>query len=45
MFGFVLAYNLARPEALASGVHGRMMYRLTLMGLAAFPMFIILDGM
>ena len=45
MFGFVLAYNLARPDALARGVHGRMMYRLTLMGLAASPMFIILNGM
>src|ERR1700722_12749406 len=45
MFGFVLAYNLARPDALARGVHGRMIYRLTLMGLAASPMFIILNGM
>ena len=45
MFGFVLAYNLARPDALAKGVHGRMMYRLTLMGLAASPMCIILNGM
>jgi hypothetical protein len=45
MFGFVLAYNLARPDALARGVHGRMMYRLTFMGLAASPMFIILNGM
>jgi hypothetical protein len=45
MFGFVLAYNLARPDALARGVHGRMMYRLTLAGLAAFPMFFILNGM
>jgi hypothetical protein len=45
MFGFVLAYNLARPDALARGVHGRMMYRLTLMGLAASPMCIILNGM
>jgi hypothetical protein len=44
MFGFVLAYNLARPDALARGVHGRMMYRLTLMGLAASPMVIILNG-
>jgi TraX protein len=45
MFGFVLAYNLARPDALARGVHGRMLYRLTLMGLAASPMCIILNGM
>src|ERR1022692_1411796 len=42
---FGLAYNLARPDALARGVHGRMMYRLTLMGLAASPMCIILNGM
>jgi hypothetical protein len=45
IFGFVLAYNLARPNALARGVYGRMMYRLTLAGLAASPMFIILSGM
>jgi hypothetical protein len=45
MFGFVLAYNLARPDAFARGVQGRMMYRLTLAGLAASPMFIILNGM
>jgi hypothetical protein len=45
IFGFVLAYNLARSNALARGVHGRMMYRLTLAGLAASPMFIILNGM
>jgi hypothetical protein len=37
MFGFVLACNLARLDALARGVHGRMRYRLTLMGLAASP--------
>ena len=29
MFGFVLAYNLARPCALARGVHGRMLYHAT----------------
>jgi hypothetical protein len=40
MFGFVLAYNLARPGALAKGVHRRMLCRLTLAGLAASPMFI-----
>ena len=45
MFGFVLAYNLARPSALARGVHGRMLYRLMLAGLAASPVFIILNGM
>jgi TraX protein len=45
MFGFVLAYNLARPGALARGVHGRMLFRLALAGLAASSMFIILNGM
>jgi hypothetical protein len=45
MFGFVLAYNLARPGALARGVHGRMLFRLTLAGMTASPMFIILNGM
>jgi hypothetical protein len=45
MFGFVLAYNLARPGAVARGVHGRMLFRLALAGLAASPMFIILNGM
>jgi hypothetical protein len=44
IFGFVLAYNLARPDALARGVHGRMMYRLILMGLAASPICVILNG-
>lgn len=45
IFGFVLAYNLARPSALARGVHSRMMFRLALWGLAASPMYIILNGM
>jgi hypothetical protein len=44
MFGFVLAYNLARPAALAKGIHGRMMYRLLLAGLAATPICIVLNG-
>jgi TraX protein len=43
LFGFVLAYNLARPGALAKGVHGRMTYRLTLMGLAATPVCVMLN--
>jgi hypothetical protein len=42
MFGFVLAYNLARTDALAKGLHGRMMYRLALVGLAATPICVIL---
>jgi len=44
MFGFVLAYNLARPDALAKGIHGRMMFRLALAGLAASPVVILLNG-
>jgi hypothetical protein len=44
MFGFVLAYNLARPDALAKGLHGRMIYRLALMGLAATPICDILSA-
>lgn len=44
MFGFVLAYNLARPGALAMGMHGRMMYRLLLAGLAATPVCTVLNG-
>ena len=43
MFGFVLAYNLARPGALARGMHGRIMYRLLLAGLAATPLCILLN--
>ena len=45
LFGFILAYNLARPDALARGVHGRMLFRLALAGLAASPMVIILNGL
>jgi TraX protein len=44
MFGFVLAYNLARPDALATGLHGRMTYRLALMGLVATPICVILNS-
>jgi len=45
IFGFVLAYNLARPGALAAGVHVRVMKRLALYGLAATPFFIGLGGL
>ncbi|MCW8208091.1 conjugal transfer protein TraX [Verminephrobacter aporrectodeae subsp. tuberculatae] len=45
IFGFVLAYNLARPGALASGLYGRTMKRLALYGLAATPFFIGLGGL
>ena len=44
LFGFVLAYNLARPSALERGVHRRMMARLALMGLIASPFVIALNG-
>jgi hypothetical protein len=43
MFGFVLAYNLARPDAVARGLHRRMAYRLALVGLAAAPVCILLN--
>lgn len=45
IFGFVLAYNLARPGTLAAGVHLRVMKRLALYGLAATPFFIGLGGL
>jgi hypothetical protein len=44
IFGFVLAYNLTRPGAYVRGVYSRMMYRLAFWGLAATPMYIILNG-
>lgn len=45
IFGFVLAYNLARPGALASGLHARMARRLALAALAATPFFLALGGL
>lgn len=42
LFGFVLAYNLARPGAFALGVHRRVMQRLAVAGLAATPVFFLL---
>lgn len=45
IFGFVLAYNLARPGALAAGLYGRIMKRLALYGVAATPFFIGLGGL
>lgn len=42
MFGFVLAYHLAQPGALARGVHGRVMRRLML---AAMPAALVLLAM
>jgi hypothetical protein len=44
VFGFVLAYNLARPGALAQRVHVRVMRRLLLYGLLAMPPFMAMVG-
>jgi hypothetical protein len=44
LFGFVLAYNLARPHAASAGVYRRTMQRLFVFGLAAAPMFYALVG-
>ena len=45
LFAFVLAYNLARPGALAGGVHFRVMKRLALYGVLATPFFLSLGGL
>ncbi|HEX6705737.1 MAG TPA: TraX family protein [Albitalea sp.] len=44
VFGFVLAYNLARPDALQRGLHLRVMRRLLVFGLLATPPFMALVG-
>ena len=44
IFGFVLAYNLARPGCLAKGVYGRTMKRMALYGLLATPFYTILGA-
>jgi hypothetical protein len=44
LFGFVLAYNLARPDALQKGIHLRTIKRLFMFGLLAAPFFIALKG-
>ena len=44
VFGFVLMYNLARPGALAAGLHVRVMRRLLVFGVLATPMFVALVG-
>lgn len=44
LFGFVLAYNLARPEAMLNGMHLRAMQRLFIFGLLASPFFIPMAG-
>ena len=45
LFGFVLAYNLARPGALKRGAYQRTMKRLGLVGLLATPAFLALGGL
>ena len=45
LFGFVLAYNLARPSALTSGAYQRTMTRLAMYGVAATPFFVLLGGL
>ena len=45
LFVFVLAYNLARPDAYKRGAHKRTMKRLALFGLLATPPFIALGGL
>ena len=44
IFGFVLAYNLARPGALERGAYKRTMSRLGWFALAATPFFMALNG-
>lgn len=44
LFGFVLAYNLARPNAFERGIHIRTMRKLFLFGVLAAPFFIVLKG-
>lgn len=43
LFGFVLAYNLARPGALHKEMHLSAMQRLLIFGLLASPFFIMLN--
>ena len=44
LFGFVLAYNLARPETISNGAAIRVMKRLAMFALVAAIPHIILDG-
>jgi hypothetical protein len=44
LFGFVLMYNLARPGALAAGMHLKVMRRLLVFGALAMPAFVALVG-
>ncbi|MCB1913810.1 MAG: conjugal transfer protein TraX [Rhodocyclaceae bacterium] len=45
LFGFALAYNLARPGALARGAYRRLLSRLAAFGALASPFFIALGGL
>ena len=45
LFGFVLAYNLARPDALADGAFKRTAWRLAVFGSIASVPFIALGGL
>ncbi|MFY1070649.1 TraX family protein [Pseudomonas juntendi] len=45
IFMFVLAFNLARPDALEKGLHGRVIVRLALFGILATPSFLALGGL
>jgi len=40
LFGFVLAYNLARPNSLKNGLHVRAMKRMFLFGLLTIPLYV-----
>lgn len=44
IFVFVLAYNLARPDAIERGIYLRTIKRLTLFGTIATPPFLALGG-
>lgn len=45
IFVFILAYNLARPEAVSRRLHARISKRLILTGLVATPPFVALGGL
>lgn len=44
VFGFIVAYNAARPGALLDGTHSRMVRRMLLVGLVATPVYGYLVG-
>jgi hypothetical protein len=45
LFAFMMAYNLARPNALSRGSYGRAMKRLAVFGTVAIPVCIALGGL